>query len=208
MTHRPCTVHTPARAKDWSRRTPWLSLIVLTFLGIYLSACAPGSDLPSFDQPTETADRYRLGSGDQIRVITFGEDSLTGDFRVDDAGDVAMPLIGTTTAAGLTPAELAAKIEQQLRDKNLFSKPSVSVEVTKYRPIFILGEVTKPGEYPYQPGMTLLSAVSVAGGFTYRGIQDYASIVRSVGDKVTEGKVTRQAKIQPGDVITIFERRF
>ena len=92
---------------------------------------------------------------------------MTGNFNVDDAGGVAMPLIGVVHASGLTPVQLGAKIEDELREKNLLSDPSVSVEVTKYRPIFILGEVTKPGEYPFQPGMTLLSVVSVAGGFTY-----------------------------------------
>ncbi len=133
---------------------------------------------------------------------------MTGDFRVNDTGGVAIPLLGIVPAAGVTSAEFARRVQREFREKELVSNPSVSVEVTKYRPIFILGEVAKPGEYPFRPGMTLLSAVSVAGGFTYRGVQDYASIVRSTSDSVIEGKATRQTSIEPGDVITIFERRF
>ena len=86
--------------------------------------------------------------------------------------------------------------------------PSVAVEVSEFRPIFILGEVSKPGQYPYRPGMTLLSAVSVAGGFTYRAVESRASVVRTDGKQSVEGQVSREALLQPGDVITIFERVF
>ena len=111
-------------------------------------------------------------------------------------------------AAGLTPDGLAAAISEALVKDNLYTAPSVSVEVTTYRPIFVLGEVSKPGQYPYQPGMTVVTAAAVAGGFTYRAISDYASVVRTRDGVAIEGKATRQTFVQPGDVITIFERRF
>jgi polysaccharide export outer membrane protein len=82
------------------------------------------------------------------------------------------------------------------------------VEITAYRPIFVLGEVSKPGQYPYQPGMTMVTAAAVAGGFTYRAVLDYASVVRTQDGVAVEAKALRQSFIQPGDVITIFERRF
>ena len=151
---------------------------------------------------------YKLGSGDGIRVITFGEDQLTGEFRVSDGGTIAVPLLGQVPVAGLSVEQAAKTIEARLEQGKIFKNPSVSAEVSTYRPIFILGEVNKPGQYAYQPGMTLLSAVSVAGGFTYRAVEDYASIVRDSGGTVMEGKVDRQALIQPSDVITVFERRF
>ena len=97
---------------------------------------------------------------------------------------------------------------------DILRNPSVSVEVIAYRPIFVLGEVNKPGQYPYQPGMTVVTAAAVAGGFTYRAVQSYASIVRTMpADKsgpmtAIEGTAERQTLVQPGDVITIFERRF
>jgi polysaccharide biosynthesis/export protein len=90
----------------------------------------------------------------------------------------------------------------------LIRAPSVAVEVTVYRPIFVLGEVNHPGQYPYQPGMTVVTAVAVAGGFTYRAVEDRASIVRSVDGKAVEERAERQTYVEPGDVITIYERRF
>ncbi len=147
-----------------------------------------------------------LGVGDEIRIITVGGEQLTGDFRVNDGGDIAVPLLGTVHAAGLTTAQLEQRISQELEERKLFKNASVSIEVLAYRPIFILGEVNKPGQYPYQPGMTLLTAVAVGGGFTYRAVTSYASVVRSQGGHAVEGRVSRRSLIYPGDVITIFER--
>lgn len=95
-----------------------------------------------------------------------------------------------------------------LRRGNLVHTPSVAVEVIAYRPIYVLGEVNKPGQYSYQPGMTVVTAVAVAGGFTYRAVEGYAAVVRSVEGSAVEGRVSRQAFVRPGDVITVFERRF
>ena len=91
---------------------------------------------------------------------------------------------------------------------NLVRNPSVAVEIIAYRPIYVLGEVNKPGQYPYQPGMTVVTAVAVAGGFTYRAVQSYASVVRTSDGAAMEGRATRQDFVRPGDVITVFERRF
>lgn len=169
-----------------------------------LSACAPGSDLPPL--PVPSGHEYRLGPGDVLRIITYGEDPLTGEFRVNDQGAVAVPLAGSVKAAGLTPRELQEAVGKALIKGDMLRKPSVSVEVATYRPIYVLGEVNKPGQYPYQPGMTVVSAAAVAGGFTYRAVQDYASVIRLVNGDSVEGKVQRQAPVQPGDVVTVFER--
>jgi polysaccharide export outer membrane protein len=169
-------------------------------------ACAPGHGLPEL--PSVAPGAYRLGAGDVVRLITVGDDTLTGEFRVGDSGKIALPLLGAERAAGLTPDGLAAEISAALVEADLYTAPSVSVEVTTYRPIFVLGEVSKPGQYPYQPGMTMVTAAAVAGGFTYRAIDGYASVVRIQDGVAVEGKATRQTFIQPGDVITIFERRF
>ena len=187
------------------RRAPSLILGLVLLL---LAGCAPGGDLAQLPDQHVAAAAYKLGSGDSIRIITFGEDQLTGEFRVSDSGTISVPLLGQFPVAGLAVDQVAAKIAARLEKDKIFKNPSVAAEVTTYRPIFILGEVNKPGQYPYQPGMTLLSAVSVAGGFTYRAVDRYASIVRAVDGVVVEGKVDRQALIQPSDVVTIFERRF
>lgn len=166
----------------------------------------PGSGLPPL--PAAPSNTYSLGPGDQVRIITFGEETLTGEFRVNDSGNIALPLVGSVHAAGLSSAELEAAVANALRRGSLVRNPSVAVEIIAYRPIYVLGEVNRPGQYPYQPGMTVVTAVAVAGGFTYRAVEGYASVVRSTEGKAVEGKANRQAFVQPGDVITIFERRF
>jgi polysaccharide export outer membrane protein len=173
---------------------------------VLLSACQPGGNLQPLPPPASVG--YTLGPGDQVRVITFGEQTLTGQFSVEDSGNVAIPLLGAVRAAGLTTRELALAIEEQLRSRNLLRNPSVSVEILSYRPVYVLGEVNKPGEYPYRPGMTLVTLVALAGGFTYRAVDDSASVVRSVQGKPIEGRVGRDALLQPGDVVTVFERLF
>lgn len=177
--------------------------IILCFLCV---ACAPGRDLPELSAAAPGA--YRLGSGDLVRLITFGEEALTGEFRVSDSGSIALPLIGGVRASGLSPDELADRVGEALVRANLLRAPSVSAEIIAYRPIFVLGEVSKPGQYPYQPGMTVVTAAAVAGGFTYRAIDSYASVVRTGNGVAVEAKAARQSFVQPGDVITVFERRF
>ena len=157
---------------------------------------------------SHSAGPYRLGVGDEMRIITFGEERLTGQFRVNDRGEIAIPLLGTIRADGLTTTELEHSIAKQLVAKKVLLDPSVSVEVLGYRPVFILGEVSKPGQYPYQPGMTVLTAVAVAGGFTYRAETDYASILRNTDNHPVEGRVPRGTEVRPGDVIDVFERYF
>jgi polysaccharide export outer membrane protein len=173
---------------------------------LIVASCAPGGDLPPLPPVSDTA--YRLGPGDQVRIITFGEDQLTGEFSVSDSGNIALPLLGTVKASGLTSQQLADLITSELKRRQLFRDPSVAVEVAQYRPIFVLGEVNKPGQYPYQPRMTVLTAVAVAGGFTYRAVKDKASVLRDNGGQPVEGLATGASLLQPGDVLTIFERNF
>lgn len=171
-----------------------------------LAGCAPGHGLRPLSQLA--IGEYRLGPGDTVRLTTFGEEQLTGEFRVGANGMVAVPLLGDIRAAGLTPGELHGAVAAGLRRKNLLRDPSVAAEVVEYRPIFVLGEVNKPGQYPYQPGMTVVTAVAVAGGFSYRAVQSYASVVRAADGTAEERKASRETFVQPGDVITVFERRF
>jgi len=178
----------------------WLLLLALAGCG------GPGSELPPM--PGGGPITYNLGPGDQVRIITFGEETLTGEFRVNDSGNIALPLVGPVRAEGLTSAGLEASVGSALRRDKLVHNPSVAVEVIAYRPIYVLGEVNKPGQFAYQPGMTVVTAVAVAGGFTYRAVEGYAAIVRTIEGKAIEGKASRQSYIQPGDVITVFERRF
>lgn len=172
-----------------------------------LVGCAgPGSSLP--DLPPVRTGRYVLGPGDRVRVITFGAEQLTGEFRVSDSGGIAFPLLGSVHAAGLTTRALAHRLTGMLVRTGMFKQPSVAVEIAQYRPVFILGEIKKPGQYPYQPGMTVLTAVAIAGGFTYRAIENAFSIVRDTNGKTIEGRALRQTLLQPGDVVNVYERHF
>lgn len=183
-----------------------LTAALLTGILIISGCSSPVADLPQVPQVQN--EDYHLAAGDQVRIITFSDEQLTGDFRVNDGGNIALPLLGPVHAEGLTTNQLERKVVQTLQQKNLYRDPSVAVEVISYRPVFVLGEVAKPGQYPYQPGMSVVTAVAVAGGFTYRAVQDTASIVRITKGKSEEFKADRESLVRPGDVITIFERRF
>lgn len=194
--------------------------LVLSAAPAVLAGCGtPADKLPPVPAPQTS--EYRLGPGDQVRLITFGEVALTGEFRISDSGRLALPLTEGIDAQGLTTAELSARITQQLKASGLYRDPKVAVEVSSYRPIFILGEVAKPGQYSYQPGMTTLTAAAIAGGFTYRAVTDRFSVVRRGADRrgaaasaaaaaaiTAEGRADRETVLQPGDVVTVFERVF
>jgi len=202
------TKHPRANSRPSTRlRSLALSLSTLCLMVCAgLTGCTPGEDLKPLPELQQTS--YTLGVGDKVRIITFGNEALTGEFRISDSGKIAIPLLGSVPAAGLTTEKLQGDIASELEAKNLLQKPNVSVEITEYRPVFVLGEVNRPGEYPYKPGMTVLSAVSTAGGFSYRAVTDTGSVVRTTDGATVEGTVTRRSLIQPGDVITIFERHF
>lgn len=171
-----------------------------------LSACAPGSDLPPLAASAPAA--YTLGTGEEVRVVIFGQTQLTGLFTVNDRGNISVPLLGDVPARGKTTDQLAQTIATELEQRKMLNNPSVSVEIAKYRPVFILGEVKKPGQYPYEPGMTALTLAAIAGGFTYRAQTDYMSVLRQEDGHAVEGRAPRGEELQPGDVVTVFERYF
>lgn len=150
---------------------------------------------------------YRLASGDRLRIIVFGQDSLTNAYSVDGAGRISMPLIGLIDAYGLTTADLERRLEQRLRGGYL-REPRVSVEVEAYRPFFILGEVTTAGQYPYINGMTVQNALAVSGGFGPRAQRDWVDLTRIVNGEPIPGAVPITQPILPGDTITVRERFF
>jgi polysaccharide export outer membrane protein len=150
---------------------------------------------------------YHLGANDKIRVITFGEEALTGEFFIGGAGNVALPLVGEVHAAGLTIPEFTRKVETALKEGYL-KDPHVSVEVLTYRPFYILGEVQKPGEYPFTNGLTVVNAVATANGFTYRANSKKVFIKRTDSKEEQEFPLTSTLPVAPGDTIRIAERFF
>jgi polysaccharide export outer membrane protein len=179
---------------------------VLAVGAVTLAGCSPGADLPPV--PAAYVGPYLLGPGDEIRMITFGDSTLTGSFAVDENGHIELPLLGPVKASGLTTDALQAEVIDELRDRKLFNAPSVVIEVTTRRPVFVLGEVQKPGQYPYEPGMSMRSAVAIAGGFTYRAFKDRLEVVRQTGSGKVKGAAGQDAAVQAGDEITVLERHF
>ena len=149
--------------------------------------------------------RYVLGAGDEIRITVFGEKDLSGEFEVSGHGIISMPLVGEITAGGKTMKGLERGIAEKLKDGYL-KHPRVSVEVLNYRPFYIIGEVKSPGSYAYVSSMTVLNAVALAKGFTYRADKKDIKIKRTKETK--EYKARLDEAVLPGDIIRVTERFF
>ena len=158
-------------------------------------------------QPADDDSVYRLGNGDKIRVTVFGEEDLSGTFVVDGKGAIAMPLIGEVALGGVALREAEQRIVDKLLD-GFLRQPQVSIEVLNFRPFYILGEVKKPGSYPYVDGMTVLNAVALAGGFTYRANKDRIVVTRAADPQKREQELEPGVRVFPGDMIRIKERFF
>jgi polysaccharide export outer membrane protein len=174
-------------------------------------APAPSNPALAAAQPAPevsfSADQYKLGAGDQIRIIVFGSEDLSGEFEVGPQGDIAYPLIGTVKAGGKTLPEVEQEIASRLKPDYL-KDPRVNVEVLNYRPFFVLGEVRRPGSFPYQSGMNVQNAIALAGGFTYRAVEDEVLISRASDAGKGKMKANMTAAVLPGDTIEIQERFF
>lgn len=150
---------------------------------------------------------YTLATGDRLRIIVFGQENLSNIYAVDSAGRVSMPLVGAVSVGGMSTAQAARVIEARLRDGYL-REPKVTVEIEAYRPFFILGEVTTSGQYPFVNGMTVQTAVAIAGGFSPRAERYFAFITRRVGENVVTTKVPIIYPVRPGDTVVVKERWF
>jgi len=154
------------------------------------------------------ADRpYTLDAGDRLRVVVFGQDGITNTYVVDASGKVNLPLIGAVSARGLTNQQLAAAIASRLK-QGYVREPHVSVEVETYRPFFILGEVTTPGQYPYVANLTAEMAVAIAGGFAPRAYKQTVQLTRRADGQQAHIEVPLDYPIRPGDTILVKERWF
>jgi protein involved in polysaccharide export with SLBB domain len=176
---------------------------------IVLAACS-SAPLPA-GNAAYAVDRgleYKLGPGDKVRVTVFNEEQLSGEFLVANNGAVAIPLVGEVKAGGLTPSEFQVSVGEQLTASGLVRQPRVSADVISYRPFFILGEVNKPGQYPYAIGLTVTKAVATAGGFTYRANNKVVYVTREGETREMPVNITAASSISPGDTIRIAERSF
>jgi protein involved in polysaccharide export with SLBB domain len=150
---------------------------------------------------------YNLGAGDRIRISIFNQQDLTGDYALDGKGRFSMPLIGSLDADGLTPTQLENLLVSKLKPDYLVN-PRIYVQVINYRPYYLMGEVRGTGAFPYVAGMSYLTAVAIAGGFTYRAKQNFVYVIRASDPEQDEIKLDIDEKVQPGDIIRVDERMF
>ncbi|MGZ8905304.1 MAG: polysaccharide biosynthesis/export family protein [Methylobacter sp.] len=150
---------------------------------------------------------YRLGSGDLLKITVFNQEDLSGEYTINGAGQISLPLIGAVNTKDLTVKQVEQGIADKLKPDYLLN-PRVSVQVLNYRPFYILGEVKEPKSYPYVDGMTYLNAVAIAGGYTYRAKEDHVVVIRMNDPQKRELTLNMDEKVLPGDVIHVKERFF
>jgi len=148
---------------------------------------------------------YRLGPGDQIEILVYGEDDLTIRTRLGDSGVISYPFLGNITVKGLTIGELEQFLVKGLKGTYLVD-PAVSINIVEYRPFFLNGEVNRPGAIPYQPGITLRKAIAMAGGFTERANRSTGEVLR--GNEPKSRPLSLDDQIKPGDIVTIKQSFF
>ena len=188
--------------------TPWLALNTPAPLPppmVITPVSTRGAAIPG--APVVTYPQYLLDSGDKVRIIVFGQDNLSRVYSVDTSGYVSMPLIGPVAARNCTTVELAHHIADLLRQKYV-KDPKVTVEVEAYRPFFILGEVKRPGQFPYVNDMTVETAVAIAEGYTERANERKVRLTRRFGGVLSTVMVPTDYPVQPGDTIYVLERFF
>jgi len=204
-----------ARYEEPGVRVMARALIRLAFglsIAFLISACSMVvGDFPSEQAPMQTvnpAEGYRLEAGNKVRINVFNEPNLSGEYVVDQIGNIAVPLVGNIPAAGVTARELARRVEDRLKKDNFLQSPDVAAEVQTFRPFYVLGEVRQPGEFPYTTGLTVLSAIARAGGYDYRASQGRVVLVRTVDGAQKEFLAVERTPILPGDIVKVLERRF
>ena len=146
---------------------------------------------------------YHLGTGDKVRITVFNEADLSGEYVIDSQGFLRLPLIGQMQAAGLSTTALERRLAEAYTGGGFLVRPRVAVEITTYRPFYIIGEVAKPGEYAYVNGMSAPNAIALAGGYTDRAVES-VFWVRHQGEKrEREVPIDETTRIFPGDVVRV-----
>jgi protein involved in polysaccharide export with SLBB domain len=175
--------------------------------GAWLGAAGAQAQKAAATAGAATDAQYRLSPGDRLNIVVFGQEDVSGEFQIDGAGNITMPLLGQVAAASRTVTQLQTEITAAL-DRDYIVNPRVSIEVLNYRPFYILGEVQKPGEYPYTSDLTVRKAVATANGFTYRANQKKVFIKHANSEKEESYPLDANTPVQPGDTIRIAERWF
>ncbi|MFC4255570.1 polysaccharide export protein [Altererythrobacter xixiisoli] len=187
--------------------------LVVTVCALFTTAACASFDTSSVVSTGERyeaftgVETYHLGAGDELGIIVYNEEALSGTFIVGADGYVSLPLIGNIQATGKTTSEIAAEAQSKY-GAGYLRLPSVNAQVTRYRRYYVLGEVSKAGAFDYRPGMNALSAIATAEGFSPRAEQRVLFIRREGGTEEQIFEVTPSLRIFPGDTIRVGERYF
>ncbi|MGR8980882.1 MAG: polysaccharide biosynthesis/export family protein [Gammaproteobacteria bacterium] len=179
-----------------------LGLLALVSLFFPLFTCPANADAEK-----KSLSDYRLGVGDKISIQVYGEPDLSIEATLTDAGTISYPLIGELKVSKLTIGKLSALIVDELKGRYIVD-PKVTINIVEYRNFFINGEVKKPGAYPYEPGLTIYKAVTLAGGFTNRASRSSITLLAEDDPEQNPRDVGLTAPINPGDIINVEESFF
>ncbi len=189
-----------------NKRRTGIFLFGLMLLCIAIVGCAPMSVNSTTPVPHDTGD-YTLGVGDTVRINVYGQEEMSQEYTVEPDGVISLPLAGTVGAAGYSAREIEQAIVTKLHPDYMVN-PKVSVEVIGFRSMYVLGEVQQPGKYEYVPNMTVMQAVAIAGGYTYRAAENSAEVTRHVKGALKTFTVDDKTMLKPGDTILIKRRWF
>lgn len=193
-----------------------LLVLALAQAGPIACGSSPAPRVTTLPTPSE---KTVVGPGDIFSMQIVTEKDLPAEYQVASDGTVDLPYIQTVQVAGLEPQEIARVVRQKLIEKNVLVDPIVVVQVKEYhsRTVILLGQVAKPGSFPLTPGLTLMQAISMAGGLNQIANDDHVTLTRKVDngtrtvnisvDAITDGKAP-DVPLQAGDRIYVHERLF
>lgn len=183
----------------------YLNGLLMVF--ILMVGIANGDSVKNIESDNSLMSSYKLGAGDQIRIIVFREPDLSFETELTDAGTIIFPFLGEISAVGQTVGGLKDKITEGLNGRYIID-PKISISVVKYRQFYVNGEVARPGAFPYLPGLTVQKAIAMAGGFTDRAEKSRVEIIHEKDVSHKPVKETLDATVQPGDVVVVDESFF
>jgi polysaccharide export outer membrane protein len=186
-------------------KRPIINLASLAALALALGIAGCQSYPEPIAPPASGLPAYQIGAGDRVQVSVYNDNDLTGEYEVDERGSIVMPLVGAVELQGQTLRQSEQTLTARIRGTRTLRDPRVAVGIVRYRQIYVLGEVQRPGSYPYFPGATVIRTVATAGGFTVRAKQDRIRVYRASGS-TNAPEVISDGLIQPGDVIVVTER--
>ena len=181
-----------------------------------LAACdspQPPMTTKTLQQPSQVTQtirmgEYRVAPGDKLRVVVLSDTELSGDYEVDSTGIISPRMATRVSVVGMTTAEIEAMLKDRYRADGLLRSPKLTVDLVSRRPFYIVGEIGRPGSFPYVNGINVIQAVAIAGGYTRRASKTRITVRRFNSPAGEEETVTEDSPIGPGDVIHVPERWF